>query len=80
MTQDIKGAPRLIISLNSFKSILQLSDEKELPIFLNKNPEEGRPVFFIVDGDYVYSYEPASRELVRNTRIDPSISGVYAES
>ena len=80
VTQGMKGAQRSIISLNSFKSILQLSDEKELPIFLNKNPEEGRPVFFIVDGDYVYSYESVSRELVRNSRIDPAISSAYAES
>lgn len=80
VTQELKGAQKSIISLDSFKSILHLSDEKELPIFLNKKPEEGRPVFFIVDGDYVYSYESASRELVRNSRKDPAISNVYAES
>ena len=80
VTKDMNGAPRSTIMLDSFKAILQLADEKELPIFLNKNPEEGRPVFFIVDGDYIYSYESASRELVRNSRADPAISSAYAES
>jgi len=80
VTQDMRGAQRSIIMLNSFKSILQLADEKKLPIFLNKNPEEGRPVFFIVEDDYVYSYESKSRELAWNTRLDTAISSAYAES
>ena len=80
VTQDIKGAPRSVIRLNSFRSILQLADDKELPIFLNKNREEGRPVFFIVDGDCIYNYETASRELVRNTTIEPADSSAYAKS
>jgi len=81
VTQKMTASNRSIINLNSFKSILQLSDEKKLPIFLNKNPEEGRPIFFIVEGNYVYSYESAGRELVRNTTTNVSaFRNVYAES
>lgn len=80
VTQEMKGAPRSFIKLNSFRSILQLADEKGLPIFLNRNLEEGLPVFFIVDGDCIYNYETASRELVRNTTINPAISSAYAKS
>ncbi|MEK3952569.1 DUF5305 family protein [Psychrobacillus sp. FSL K6-1464] len=81
VTQKMTGSNRSIINLNSFKSILQLADEKKLPIFLNKNPDEGRPIFFIVEGNYVYSYESAGRELVRNTTTNVSaFRNVYAES
>lgn len=74
VTQEMKGAPKSTIMLDSFKSILQLADEKELPIFLNKNLQEGRPTFFIVDDDYLYNYETVSRELVQNITIAPTIS------
>ncbi|WP_423800229.1 DUF5305 family protein [Neobacillus sp. SAB-20_R2A] len=57
VSQKINIAQKSIFSLDSFKSIIKISDEKELPIFFNKDHKEESAVFFIVDGDYLYTYE-----------------------
>lgn len=57
VSQKINIAQKSIFSLDSFKSIIKISDEKELPIFFNKDHKEESAVYFIVDGDYLYTYE-----------------------
>lgn len=57
VTQKVNMDDKSIITLSSFKSILKVADEKELPVFCHKTHEEGTAIYFIVDGDYVYNYE-----------------------
>ncbi|WP_164667894.1 DUF5305 family protein [Virgibacillus doumboii] len=50
-------AKKSIFTLDSFKSVIKIADEKELPIFCYNDHHDGSAVYFIVDGDYLYSYE-----------------------
>ena len=68
-----------IISLTSFKSILKIADEKELPIFFHKIHHDGRAVYFIVDGDYLYNYETLKIDLIRSTKKEVGSIEVYAK-
>ncbi|WP_192797456.1 DUF5305 family protein [Psychrobacillus glaciei] len=50
-----------IVTLNSFKAIIQIADAKELPIFYYESK-----LYFIIDGDYMYQYEINEMELSRS--------------
>lgn len=80
VSKELNGAQKSIITLQSFKSILQISDEKELPIFFSKVHQDGSAVYFIVDGDYLYNFETGCEDLVRNKNKDTGIIRAYAES
>jgi Family of unknown function (DUF5305) len=66
VTQKINISQKSIFVLDSFKSILKIADEKELSIFLNKDQKEASAVYFIVDGDYLYTYETIKMNHIPN--------------
>ena len=43
------------VALDSFKSLLKIADEKELPILRYENGRENA-IYHVVDGEYVYNY------------------------
>jgi hypothetical protein len=53
VSQKILTTQKSVVALDSFKSMVKISDEKEFPIFLEKE----KSIFYIVDGDYLYTYE-----------------------
>ncbi|WP_342433986.1 DUF5305 family protein [Neobacillus sp. FSL H8-0543] len=57
VSQKINIVQKSIFILDSFKSVIKIADEKELPIFSSKDHKEESTVYFIVDGDYLYTYE-----------------------
>lgn len=79
VTQNINTAEKSIISLQSFKSVIQIADEKELPIFCYKLDEDGSAVYFIVDGDYLYNYETMKMDLARSTEDVSESDEAYAK-
>lgn len=73
-------AQKSIITVTSFKSILRIADEKELSIFFQKVHYDGRAVYFIVEGDFLYTYETVKIDLARNTRKAVRSDELYAEN
>lgn len=71
VSQKIIIANKSIVVLDSFKSIVKISDEKELPIFLEKE----KSIYYIVDGDYLYTYEASK---MQETEKKASSDKVYA--
>jgi hypothetical protein len=67
VSQKINIAQKSIFVLDSFKSIIKIADEKELPIFLNKDQKEEIAIYFIVDGEYLYTYETSQMGNVSET-------------
>jgi len=63
ISQKVNMTQKSILTLDSFTSVLKIADDKELPIFLHEDQQNDSAVYFIVDGDYFYSYE--------TTLIDP---------
>ncbi|MDR7239076.1 DUF5305 family protein [Neobacillus drentensis] len=57
VSQKINIVQKSIFVLDSFKSVIKIADEKELPIFFSQDQKEENSVYFIVDGDYLYTYE-----------------------
>jgi len=57
VSQKVNMAQKSKLSLDSFTSVLKIADEKELPIFLHEDQQNDSAVYFIVDGDYFFSYE-----------------------
>lgn len=72
-------AHKSIITLTSFKSVLKIADEKELPIFYHKIHQDGRAAFFIIDGDYFYTYETLKTELVRSSKKGVESDEIYGK-
>jgi len=56
-----------ILTFDSFKSVLKIADDKELPIFFYNDHQDGSVIYFIVDGDYLYSYETSITDLIPRT-------------
>ncbi|MEK5067052.1 DUF5305 family protein [Sporosarcina sp. FSL K6-1508] len=56
-----------ILTLDSFKSVLKIADDKELPIFFHNDHQDGSAIYFIVDGDYLYSYVTSITDLIPRT-------------
>ncbi len=69
-----------IISLTSFKSIVKIADEKELPIFFHTSHQENQAIYFIVDGNYVYNFETAKIEVVRSAGNRVESHELYAKN
>ena len=67
VSQKVNMDEKSIITLSSFKSVLKVADEKELPIFCHKIHEDGTALYFIVDGDFVYNYETIKSSLTQST-------------
>ncbi|MEH7387279.1 DUF5305 family protein [Bacillus sp. JJ1521] len=65
--QKINLTQKSIFVLDSFKSIIKISDEKELPIFSNRDEKGDISLYFIVDGDYLYTYETDKVNRVSDT-------------
>lgn len=67
VSQNINSEEKTMITLLSFKSIIKIADEKELPIFYHRIHQDGRAVYFIADGDYLYNYETIKLTIARST-------------
>jgi hypothetical protein len=67
VSQKVNIDQKSIITLSSFKSVIKVADEKELPIFCHKIHEDGSALYFIVDGDFVYNYETIKSSLIHST-------------
>ncbi|WP_438315325.1 DUF5305 family protein [Sporosarcina sp. FA9] len=79
VSQKVSDAQKTIISMYSFKSILKIADEKELPIFCHKMYGDGNAVYFIVDGDYVYDYETVKSTVTTSTEKVSGSEKAYAD-
>ncbi|MEH7252630.1 DUF5305 family protein [Neobacillus niacini] len=78
VSQKINITQKSIFVLDSFKSIIKIADEKELPIFFNKDQEEEIAIYFIVDGEYLYSYETRKMTNVPDTEKITGSDKAYA--
>ncbi|WP_172373351.1 DUF5305 family protein [Sporosarcina jiandibaonis] len=67
VSQKINSDEKTMITLQSFKSIIQIADEKELPIFYHRIHQDGSALYFITDGDYLYKYETVKLTIARST-------------
>ena len=67
VSQKVNSDNKTMITLQSFKSIIKIADEKELPIFYHRIHQDGRAVYFIADGDYLYKYETIKLTIARST-------------
>ncbi len=67
VSQKINSDDKTVITLQSFKSIIKIADEKELPIFHHRIHEDGSAVYFIADGDYLYNYETIKLTIAHST-------------
>ncbi|QUW23535.1 hypothetical protein JSQ81_08555 [Sporosarcina sp. Marseille-Q4063] len=67
VSQKINSDDKTMITLQSFKSIIKIADEKELPIFYYRTHQDGSAVYFIADGDYLYRYETVKLTIARST-------------
>jgi hypothetical protein len=56
VSKKINITQKANITLDSISSLIRLADERELPIFFID--EKGSLFYFILDGDYLYSFEP----------------------
>ena len=79
VSQNINTDRKTIITLQSFKSVIQIADEKELPIFCYKGHLDESAVYFIVDGDYLYNYETMRTDLIRSTEKVSESDKAYAK-
>ena len=74
VSQHINTNHKSLITLQSFKDVIKIADEKELPIFCYKVHLDESAVYFIVDGDYIYNYET-----IKLTIIQPTAKGVESD-
>ncbi|MCL6572506.1 MAG: DUF5305 domain-containing protein [Bacillus sp. (in: Bacteria)] len=79
VSQKINITQKSIFTLDSFTSIIKIADEKELPIFFNKDHQDMSAVYFIVDGDYLYSYETSKIDFVPDSKKGAESENVYAK-
>lgn len=80
VSKKINMVNKSIFTLYSFKSVLKLSEDKELPIFFYRDSLEETGTYFVVDGDYLYTYETVKVDLVRNPNKDVGIGDAFAEN
>lgn len=62
VSQKINIAQKSIITLDSFKSVIKIADERELPVLFYKDKHQEIGIYFIIDGDYLYSYETSKTD------------------
>ncbi len=79
VSQKENVSQKSIFTLYSFKSLLKISDEKELPIFSFRESLNESATYFIIDGDYFYNYETSNVSLVRSTNKDTGVGKAYVE-
>lgn len=79
VSQKINSDDKTIITLQSFKSIIKIADEKELPIFYHRLHQDGSAVFFIAEGDYLYRYETVKLTNAHSTEEILDGDEVYAK-
>ncbi|MFS0689419.1 DUF5305 family protein [Sporosarcina sp. 179-K 8C2 HS] len=58
ISQLIDFTGKTVIPFDTFKSLLKIADEKEQPIFFYENGNDRSQLYLIVDGAYVYTFEP----------------------
>lgn len=66
VSNRVEVGQKSIVTLNSFKDIIQIADAKELPIFYYNLQMEESKLYFLIDGDYMYQYEINEIELARS--------------
>jgi hypothetical protein len=47
---------KINVNVKSFKSLIQLADDKEQPILRYRNSDIDRVLYYVIDGDCVYCY------------------------
>lgn len=80
VSKKINMMNKSIFTLYSFKSVLKISEDKELPIFLYRDALEEIGTYFVVDGDYLYTYDTVKVDLIRNSNKDVDIGDAFAEN
>ena len=79
VSQNINTNNKSLITLQSFKDVIKIADEKELPIFCYKVHLDGSAVYFIIDGDYLYNYETIKLTIIQPTEKDLESDEAYAK-
>lgn len=54
--RNISVLNKITVNVKSFKSLIQLADDKEQPLLRYKSSDIGRVFYYVIDGDCVYSY------------------------
>jgi hypothetical protein len=63
------------LTLESFTALTQVADEKELPIFRYEDKSKEKIVYFIIDLDYIFSFEANNLvDTSSNTQIGSDVS------
>lgn len=57
LSKQIETYNHSVVHLHSFKSLLQISDSKELPIFYVSSSIDHATVYFIIDSYYIFQYK-----------------------
>lgn len=78
VSQKINMTQKSIFVLDSFKSVLKIADEKELPIFYFIDLQNESDIYFLVDGDYLYSYEARKTEVISAAKKKTGSDRLYA--
>lgn len=79
VSQKINIVQKSIFVLDSFQSILKIADDKELPIFFSKDQKEDTGVYFIVDGNYLYTYDVNKMNELHDAENEVRSDKVYAK-
>ena len=65
VSQEVMMDSKNVISFDSFKSLIQLADAKDLPVFQFKNASHHTVLYFMIERDYVYQLEVHEAPLTR---------------
>lgn len=80
VTQKTDSTPQNIITLNSIKSLVQIADVKDLPIFHYQFPQQpNNHLYFMIEGDYTYHFNVTVSPFVRS-RVQQKNNKTEAES
>jgi uncharacterized membrane protein len=74
VTKKIEIVNKSFLILESFDALLQVSDEKELPIFRYEDSNKEEVVYFIIDVDYIFSFEANNKVDTENNIVGSDVS------
>jgi hypothetical protein len=62
ISKNITMLNKINVNVKSFKSLIQLADDKEQPILRFNNSDIDRIFYYVMDGDCIYSYSPDDKD------------------
>lgn len=80
LSRQIKFEGKTVVPFDTFKSLLKIADEKEQPIFFYEDANDPSQMYLIVDGIYVYTFEPCVIDAPTVTTKDTGNGKAYVVS